>query len=74
MKQTFAAFFSEIQRATVQARERTGIQGLGTCIRQGRYQIVIVTFPKGSRSKVEPVGPWRPMAETVMALDAMVAP
>ncbi len=40
-----------IQKATFKARERTG-RNIGTCVKQGKWKVVIVDYRKDGRSDI----------------------
>jgi hypothetical protein len=63
-------FIDDLHRATVQARERTGDKTLGVTVKQGRFQVVSVTYPKPPRSVVTPLTDWVSAAEAARFLDA----
>ena len=54
---TVAITMGDIRKATLLARQRTGCNGIGTQVKQGRLQVVNVTFPveRKGRSTVTPL-------------------
>lgn len=65
--------FLQMQTATLDARKRLGDKTIGTCIKQGRIQVVKVTYPKGEKSVVTPVSDWMPVSEVCGFLDGLTA-
>lgn len=64
------AFMMAAQKALIAARVRTGISTLGQTVgRDGRCQVVRVTYSKGGRSTVVPVTGWNDRAEHLKALE-----
>lgn len=63
--------FAPIQRATLEARARLGDKSIGTTIKQGRLQVVRVTYNAKGRSTVVPVSDWLAMPDAVKFLDAL---
>lgn len=63
--------FQQIRNATLSARNRTGDNAIGTCVKNGKFKIVRVTYPKGSTSNVESLSDFLPISECVAKLDMM---
>ncbi|MDE1997976.1 MAG: hypothetical protein KGI52_03500 [Burkholderiales bacterium] len=48
----------KIQAATLAARERTGDKTIGTHAKDGKTQIIRVSYDDSGKSSVTPVGDW----------------
>lgn len=63
--------FLRIHRATMAARERTGDRTVSTRVKQGRIQIVRVTYGPRGKSTITPVSDWVSFGAAVTFLDAL---
>ena len=48
----------DLQSATLAAKKRTGRDGLGTRVKQGRFQVVDVSYNKRGVSRVAELSGW----------------
>lgn len=62
---------AEIQKATLQARSRTGDKTISTRAESGKIQIVRVVFDKSGKSAVTPASDWMMPANVATALAAI---
>ena len=54
----------EIAQATVSYRKRTGNASAATRVKQGKIQLVSVTYPNGkSQSKIDELSGWMPISD-----------
>jgi hypothetical protein len=65
--QTLAA----LQKSTVAARERLGDKTIGTQAKDGKVQVIRVTYDAGGKSAVVPVSDWMLPTEAAAFLDGM---
>lgn len=71
--QIAAAFglLATVQRATLEARQRTGNNRIGTRMDGGKMQVVTWIDHDDGEVTVTPLGPYQSTAEAISALQAM---
>lgn len=64
---------TEIRKATLSARARTGDKAIGTTVSAGRFQVRRVTYSKNGCSTVEPISDFLPFADCIHFLNSLEA-
>jgi hypothetical protein len=63
---------ADLQKATLAARQRTGMQGIGTQASRGLFQVVLVTMT-GRKTTVDPLSGFVSLPAAVEVLNQMEA-